>query len=267
MNRRRSVFAKPLVHQPPEIHEPSRLLMIRALSAAIRLLPDQWRKEGSRLADLAERLELADLRRTDGLAYRVRRARQMGATVGEGCRLYSLHIASEAELVELGDNVIVSGEVIFITHDGSVYTALEKFPGVNGHYGRIRIGNNCFIGMRATIMPGVELGERCVVAAGAVVMDSFPANSVVAGNPATYVCPTSIYMDIKRHSPATMYDAAYGFPLKMPPELLAARMADVPFKMPRRRTNGIAVRPTAARENGAHRDQSAAAIENGARRY
>jgi acetyltransferase-like isoleucine patch superfamily enzyme len=238
MNRRRSVFAKPLVHQPPEIYQPSRLLMIRALSAAINLLPEKWRRRGSKLADIAERLELADLRRTDGLAYRVRRARQMGATVGEGCRLYSLRIASEAELVELGDNVIVSGDVIFITHDGAIHTARERFQNANGHYGRIRIGNNCFIGMRATIMPGVELGEGCVVAAGAVVMDSFPENCVIAGNPATYVCPSSIYMNLKRHSAATIYDANYPFPLKMPPDILKEKMAKVPYKISRRRTDG-----------------------------
>jgi acetyltransferase-like isoleucine patch superfamily enzyme len=234
-----SAFAKPLVHQPPEMNQPFRLFIIRALRTVLALLPQSLIEERGPLASFSTRLKMADLRRTDGLAYRVQRARQMGMKVGERCRLYSLHVTSEAELVELGDNVIVSGEVIFITHDGSVYTALEKFPDINGHYGRIRIGNNCFIGMRATIMPGVELGDRCIVAAGAVVMDSFPENSVIAGNPATYVCPTSMYMELKRHSPATMYDPAYGFPLKMPPELLAARMADVPFKVPRRRATEV----------------------------
>ena len=234
-----SAFDKPRVHQPPEMYQPFRLFVIRVLRRLLGLLPQSWIEKGSGLAAFSTRLKMGDLRRTDGLAYRVERARQMGMKVGEGCRLYSLHVTSEGELVELGDNVIVSGEVMFITHDGSVYTAREKFPDVNGHYGRIRIGSNCFIGMRATIMPGVELGDRCVVAAGAVVMDSFPANSVIAGNPATYVCPTTMYMELKRHSPATMYDAAYAFPLKMPPELLAARMADVPFKAPRRRASEV----------------------------
>lgn len=234
----RSAFAKPPVHQPPEVHDPLRLFIIRALRKVLALVPGLSTGEGGWLARLSLRLEMGDLRRTDGLAYRVRRARQMGMKVGEGCRLYSLCVFSEAELIELGDNVIVSGEVIFITHDGAIYTALEKFPGVNGHYGRIRIGNNSFIGMRATIMAGVELGDNCVVAAGAVVMASFPANSVIAGNPATYVCPTSIYMDLKRHSQATMYDPDYGFPLKMPAELLASRMASVPFKVARREAAG-----------------------------
>lgn len=234
-----SAFVKPRVHQPPEINQPFRLLVIRVMGKLMGLLPDSWISERGRLASFSTRLRLADLRRTDGLAYRVERARQIGVKVGGGCRLYSLNVRSEAELVELGDNVIVSGEVMFITHDGSVFTALEKFPDINGHYGRIRIGNNCFIGMRATIMPGVELGDHCVVAAGAVVMDSFAANSVIAGNPASYVCPTSMYMELRRHNPATMYDPAYGFPLKMPPEILASRMADVPFKAPRRRTSAV----------------------------
>lgn len=253
-----SAFDKPCVHQPPEMNQPFRLFVIRVLRKMLGLLPHSWVEQRSGLASFSTRLKMGDLRRTDGLAYRVQRARQMGMKVGEGCRLYSLHVTSEGELVELGDNVIVSGEVMFITHDGSVYTALEKFPDVNGHYGRIRIGNNCFIGMRATIMPGVELGDKCVVAAGAVVMDSFPANSVIAGNPAAYVCPTSIYMELKRHSPATVYDPAYGFPLKMPPELLAARMADVPFKVPRRRASEVGSDRTSTRENEADRPRSGA---------
>lgn len=244
MNGILSALDKPAVHQLPEIHQPFRLLVIRVLRRILGFLPPSWVSQGTRLGSFSTRLVMGDLRRTDGLAYRVARARQSGMRVGEACRLYSLHVASEAELVELGDGVIVSGEVMFITHDGSVFTALEKFPSVNGHYGRIRIGNNCFIGMRATIMPGVELGERCIVAAGAIVMDSFPANSVIAGNPATVVCPTSMYMELKKHSPATVCDPAYPFPLKMPPELLAARMADVPFKTPRRRVaSGAPPRP------------------------
>ena len=235
MSTRRSPFAKPLVHQPPGVYEPFKLCLIRLLRASLGLLPDRWIRDNRRLASLSEKLELADWWRTDALAFRVLRARKMGMKVVERCRLYSLQIASEAELVEFGDDVIVSGEVMFVTHDGSIYTALDKFPDANGHYGRIRIGNGCFLGMRSTILPGVELGDNCVVAAGATVMDSFPANSVIAGNPATYVCSTSIYMELRRHSVATVYDPLYPFPLKMPPDLLVTRMANVPYKLPRRR--------------------------------
>ena len=234
MSRRRSAFAKPLVHQPPGAHQPLRLCVIRGARAVIERLPPTWRSNG-RLATLADRLKTAELWRTDIMAWRVHRGRQMGMKIGSGCRMYSLNIASEAELIEIGDNVIVSGEVMFVTHDGAIFTAIGRFPDVNGHYGRIRIGSGCFIGIRAIIMPGVALGDNCIVAAGAVVIDSFAGNAVIAGNPATYVCPTSMYMELKRHSPATMYDAEHPFPFKLPPDLLRSRMAEVPFRIPRRR--------------------------------
>ena len=48
----------------------------------------------------------------------------------------------------------------------------------------IIIGNNCWIGSKVTILDGVEIGDGCVIAAGAVVTTSFPANSVIGGVPA-----------------------------------------------------------------------------------
>lgn len=51
----------------------------------------------------------------------------------------------------------------------------------------VKIGNNVWIGMHAIILKGVTIGENSVVAAGAVVTKSVPANVVVAGNPAVVV--------------------------------------------------------------------------------
>lgn len=231
----RSAFAHAPIHAPAGAHQPFQLIAIRCARAALRRMPKWMSERGRVLNALAQRLELAELWRTDLLEWRVVHGRAKGVTIGERCRLYSLQVASEAELLEIGDEVIVSGDVMFVTHDGAVFTDREHLPDVNGHYGRIRIGDRCFIGMRAIIMPGVELGARCIVAAGAVVFDSFPPDSVVAGNPAEYVCSASVYLKLKRHSDGTVYDPAYPFPLKYPPERLAELMAQVAFRPVNRR--------------------------------
>ncbi len=51
----------------------------------------------------------------------------------------------------------------------------------------VKIGNNVWIGMNATILKGVEIGDHAVVAAGAVVSRSVEAGTIVAGNPAKVV--------------------------------------------------------------------------------
>ena len=51
----------------------------------------------------------------------------------------------------------------------------------------IHIGNGTWIGARAIILPGVTIGSRCLVAAGAVVSKDVPDDTLVAGNPARVV--------------------------------------------------------------------------------
>ena len=48
-------------------------------------------------------------------------------------------------------------------------------------YGKIVVGNNCFIGMRSTILPGVVIGDNSIVAAGSMVTKSIPCNQVWGG--------------------------------------------------------------------------------------
>jgi acetyltransferase-like isoleucine patch superfamily enzyme len=51
----------------------------------------------------------------------------------------------------------------------------------------IEIGDRCWIGANAVILPGVTLGRRVTVGAGAVVTKSFPDDVVVIGNPARII--------------------------------------------------------------------------------
>src|SRR6056297_1197272 len=61
----------------------------------------------------------------------------------------------------------------------------------------IKIGKNSWIGANATILPGVELGEHVIVAAGAIVTKSFKEkNIVLGGNPAKIIKKISDYKPI-----------------------------------------------------------------------
>lgn len=48
----------------------------------------------------------------------------------------------------------------------------------------IKIGSNCWIGAKVTILDGTIIGNGCIVAAGAVVRGQFPDNCVIGGVPA-----------------------------------------------------------------------------------
>lgn len=50
---------------------------------------------------------------------------------------------------------------------------------------RSALAKNCFIGCNTILLKGTVLGDGCVVGAGVVVSGEFPANSVIAGNPAS----------------------------------------------------------------------------------
>lgn len=87
--------------------------------------------------------------------------------------------------VVLEDEVVVSGRVTFLTHADTGSRMMSYwYPRVEGS---VRIGRGSWIGAGAIILPGVELGECCVVGAGAVVHRSWPARSVIAGVPARLV--------------------------------------------------------------------------------
>jgi acetyltransferase-like isoleucine patch superfamily enzyme len=63
----------------------------------------------------------------------------------------------------------------------------DRPPRPKLHTAPVIIADNAWIGMNATILKGVTIGENSVVAAGSVVTKSVPPNTVVAGNPAVPV--------------------------------------------------------------------------------
>ncbi len=86
--------------------------------------------------------------------------------------------------IEIGDDVIMGSYVSFHSenHNFSDATKLIREQGVTSK--GIKIGNNVWIGAKATFLDGCSVGNNCVVAAGAVVNGAYPDNSIIGGVPA-----------------------------------------------------------------------------------
>lgn len=89
--------------------------------------------------------------------------------------------------IEIGDDTIFGpgAKIISTNHDEVSRKSTTNPP--------VRIGKRCWIGANAVILPGVVLGDNVIVAAGAVVSKSFPANMVLAGVPASVIRQTKTY--------------------------------------------------------------------------
>ncbi len=93
---------------------------------------------------------------------------------------------SEPYLIEIGDNVTITRGVSFFTHDGGVGLFRDEYPGINV-FGKIKIGNNVFIGANAILLPGTTIGNNVVIGAGSIVTKDIPDNVVIAGVPAKVI--------------------------------------------------------------------------------
>lgn len=109
--------------------------------------------------------------------------RKIGMKIGNECYIFSNHIETpEPYLVSIGNHVTIAPNVWFATHDASANFYLEN---VSDIYGRISIGDYCFIGMGSMIMPGVSIADHTIIAAGSVVTKSvIEPGGVYGGNPA-----------------------------------------------------------------------------------
>jgi acetyltransferase-like isoleucine patch superfamily enzyme len=85
--------------------------------------------------------------------------------------------------VTIGDNVLLAGYDRIISHSNVRY----GWKTDEGERSPVVIKNGARISMDVDILPGVTIGENSVIAAGAVVNRSIPANCMAAGVPAKVI--------------------------------------------------------------------------------
>lgn len=105
--------------------------------------------------------------------------------------------SSKYGYIQLGKDITVSFDVVFLVHDYSIVHATRKIGGgVNDIvYKPISVGNNCFIGARVIILPGTEIGDNTIIGSGSVVKGRIDSNSVYAGNPARRICSIADFIE------------------------------------------------------------------------
>lgn len=125
-------------------------------------------------------------------------AKHRGMKVGKSFNMPDkVYFGTEPYLIEIGDYVNIAAGVRFVNHGGTT-TLLRKLPGYEDAriFGRIKIGNNCTIGLHCVIMQDVQIGNNCILGANSVLSQSMPDNTVFIGNPAQFLCTIEDYGDI-----------------------------------------------------------------------
>ncbi len=93
------------------------------------------------------------------------------------------------QAVTIGENFVASFNSMIIAHDASLYNHIKKH-----RIEEILIGDNVFLGAGAIILPGVTVGNGAIIGAGSIVTKDIQPYTVVAGNPAKFMCTVDDYV-------------------------------------------------------------------------
>ncbi len=84
--------------------------------------------------------------------------------------------------ITIGDHTKIGPGCHFLTADHPRDAMERRKRLVRGR--PIKVGDDCWFGGNVTVLPGVTIGDRCIIGAGSVVTKDVPSDSVYVGNPA-----------------------------------------------------------------------------------
>ena len=118
-----------------------------------------------------------------------------GMTAGERCHIMencSVDM-SHCWLISMGDHVTLAPGTTILAHDASLKESLGYTM-----LGKVKIGNNVFIGAGSVVLPNVTIGNDVIIGAGSIVTKDIPSNSVAVGNPARVIKTFEEYFEENR---------------------------------------------------------------------
>lgn len=125
----------------------------------------------------------------------VKYAKKIGINGFENGKIYGeVNWGTEPWLITIGRNCHITKGVSFITHDGGTLLFRDKVPDLEITK-PIFIGDNVYVGVNSMILPGVRIGNNCIIGAGSIVSRDIPDNSVAAGVPARVIKSIDDYFE------------------------------------------------------------------------
>ena len=114
--------------------------------------------------------------------------RAHGLRVGSGVFIGRSAVLDEGFLwlISIGENSSLAGRVVVLAHDAS----MKRETGYT-IVGRVEIGRQVFVGSDTVILPGVTIGDNCIIGANSTVRHDIPAGSIAVGSPAQVVGRTA----------------------------------------------------------------------------
>jgi maltose O-acetyltransferase len=131
-----------------------------------------------------------------------------GLKIGKNCKILpGVRIDSNhCWHIEIGNNVTLAPWVRILAHDASTKIHLGYT-----HIGKVKIGDNVFIGANSIVLPNVTIGSNSIIGAGSLVSKDVPANVVAAGNPVEVICTLESFLERHREQMAQgpCFDESY----------------------------------------------------------
>ena len=123
-----------------------------------------------------------------------------GLVIGNNCYIGENTQIISGDKITIGNNVLISHNVNIIDTNSHELNPMERSQSFirllkEGHAKEkgavitksIVIGNNVWINFNSVILKGVKIGDNCIIAPGSILLNDFPSNVLIAGNPAKII--------------------------------------------------------------------------------
>lgn len=123
--------------------------------------------------------------------------RKNGIKIGNDVHFYSPWTISvdiqRPWMIEIGDNVHITAGCRILQHGYDWCVLQKKYGDVLGSAGKVKIGNNVFVGTETTILKGVTIGDDVIIGAKSLVNKDCLEPGVYAGNPVRFIMSLEDY--------------------------------------------------------------------------